>query len=185
VSNSGVRGAKGSTVITAKDISAGHKEKTLALLWSVMFHWHMPTLIDVARLGREVNLLRRCYAKVEAAVAALEAAMPVTPDAATDEVRRMRRRGMPDVVKARWGVVACPLTPRQPMWVLAADRCGQRGNHRPPALVPSCVRQVRLPGARLQRVHGGWAGTVPSHPPLPARAAATGQVGLPCEICSV
>ncbi len=78
----GVRGGTSRSVIMAKDICSGHKEKTLALLWSIMFHWQMPTLVDGDRLRKEAAIIRRCYAKANAIVSALEREQADTPTAA-------------------------------------------------------------------------------------------------------
>ena len=57
----------------------GHKEKTLALLWSIMFHWHMPKLVDAKRLAREAAIIRKCFAKADAALTALELELVASP----------------------------------------------------------------------------------------------------------
>lgn len=46
-------------------------QKTLALLWSILFHCKMPTLVDVNKLKKEVATLRACYPKVEETMARL------------------------------------------------------------------------------------------------------------------
>jgi hypothetical protein len=170
----GVRGARGSTVITAKDICTGHKEKTLALLWSVMFHWHIPSMVDAPRLGRETTLLRRCYAKVEAALAALEGTLPPTPKDA-DEVcgvrLGMRLPNQPPTLpppphthnqihtNAVW-LSACLRTALPPKPSLFCHllpptpppNTGLGLHHRVAKVVPGGVRQVRCARAGLQHV---------------------------------
>ena len=69
----GVKGASSVNIITAKDISNGHCEKTLALLWAIMFHCKMPSLVNVPRLRKEISVLRACYAKVDDIMARLQA----------------------------------------------------------------------------------------------------------------
>jgi abnormal spindle-like microcephaly-associated protein len=45
--------------ILAKDLVDGHREKTLTLLWSLIFGFQLSALIDVARLREEVVHLRK------------------------------------------------------------------------------------------------------------------------------
>ena len=81
----GVRGSSGSSTITAKDICAGHRDKTTALRWSIMSHWQLPTLIDSGRLTREARIIRTVYGRCNDTLAALEREIGAagTPPAAT------------------------------------------------------------------------------------------------------
>jgi hypothetical protein len=196
---SGVRGARCATAITAKDVCAGHKEKTQALLWSIMYHWQMPTLIDVPRLNRETTLLRRCYARCEQTLAMLEGTLPTTPAAAPEER-----------VEVRTGLQLLPLStssPTHPPRFFGSTQqllstlspvsfCGISPFHipelcfvpwtpcfadwhlpraRPAALVSGCVCQVRRCCPGFQRVPGRWQGAVSADPPLPARPSSPRQ----------
>lgn len=55
--------------ITAKDITAGHAEKTLALLWAIASTHSLGDFVDTKRLGREVAVLTACYGSVATAMA--------------------------------------------------------------------------------------------------------------------
>ncbi|RUS33995.1 hypothetical protein BC938DRAFT_482940 [Jimgerdemannia flammicorona] len=43
--------------IAAKDVVDGHREKTFALLWSVIMHWRIPAVLDKRALRFEIRLL--------------------------------------------------------------------------------------------------------------------------------
>jgi len=45
--------------ITSKDLVDGHREKTLAFLWALIFGFQLTTLIDVSRLREEVAHLKK------------------------------------------------------------------------------------------------------------------------------
>ena len=105
VEKAAVTGVKGSTsrcTITAKDICNGHKEKTLALLWSIMVHWQTPKLIDIARLNKEIRSIRLCYPKCNAILTALETEMALTPMATPSADSPMAADG-----KVMWCVFDC------------------------------------------------------------------------------
>ncbi len=78
----GVKGASGVSTIAPKDVANGHKEKTLALLWAVMFQWQVPSLVNVQRLQRETTLIQKSHAKCAALLAEARASGLVTPTAA-------------------------------------------------------------------------------------------------------
>jgi abnormal spindle-like microcephaly-associated protein len=45
--------------VTSKDLVDGHREKTLALLWSLIFGFQLTTLLDVKMLRQEVAHLKK------------------------------------------------------------------------------------------------------------------------------
>lgn len=45
--------------IEARDVVDGHREKTLQLLWRLIFHFQVEQIIDVARLRQEITFLRK------------------------------------------------------------------------------------------------------------------------------
>ena len=47
------------TNITAKDIVDGHREKTLSLLWSIIFGFQLSVILDAGKLREEILHLRR------------------------------------------------------------------------------------------------------------------------------
>jgi len=52
--------------VTARDIVAGHRQKTLALLWAIVMQFQLPRLVDAAALERECTRLRALPATVAA-----------------------------------------------------------------------------------------------------------------------
>ncbi|GAQ78615.1 Microtubule-associated protein [Klebsormidium nitens] len=45
--------------LTAADVVDGQRDRTLQLLWQIMLHWQMPSLIDVDKLKEELELVRQ------------------------------------------------------------------------------------------------------------------------------
>uniref|UniRef100_A0A8C2ZYF4 Assembly factor for spindle microtubules n=1 Tax=Cyclopterus lumpus TaxID=8103 RepID=A0A8C2ZYF4_CYCLU len=45
--------------IDSRDIVDGHREKTLSLLWKIIFAFHVETILDEAQLREEIGFLRR------------------------------------------------------------------------------------------------------------------------------
>ncbi|XP_050415465.2 abnormal spindle-like microcephaly-associated protein homolog [Patella vulgata] len=47
------------TKLNARDIVDGHKEKTLSLLWHIIFHFQVDVLIDIEQLKSEIAILEK------------------------------------------------------------------------------------------------------------------------------
>lgn len=50
--------------ITSREIVDGHREKTLALLWKIMSHWKISSLVNVNNLEREVERVKKYHGKL-------------------------------------------------------------------------------------------------------------------------
>ncbi len=50
--------------ITSREIVDGHREKTLALLWKIMSHWKISSLVNINNLDNEVERIKKYHGKL-------------------------------------------------------------------------------------------------------------------------
>ncbi|XP_024134348.1 abnormal spindle-like microcephaly-associated protein isoform X2 [Oryzias melastigma] len=47
------------SIIDSRDIADGHREKTLSLLWKIIFAFHVEVILDESQLSQEIGFLKR------------------------------------------------------------------------------------------------------------------------------
>ncbi|XP_034035336.1 abnormal spindle-like microcephaly-associated protein [Thalassophryne amazonica] len=72
-------------IIDSRDIVDGHREKTLSLLWKVIFTFHVDVILDEHQLREEIGFLKRSL-RIKRRLAALKADRVIQPSPAKTTV---------------------------------------------------------------------------------------------------